>query len=108
MVSGFKDFLLKNQVVSLAVAVIIGGAVGKVVTSLVADIVMPLISLALPGGEWRTAKIILSQTTGPDGKEVINAINIGTFLGNTVDFIVIAFCVYVIAKVVMKEEPKLG
>ena len=55
MIKGFKEFLLKNNVLALAVAVIVGGAVGKVVSSLAADIIMPLISKLIPGGEWRTA-----------------------------------------------------
>ena len=80
MIKGFKEFLLKNNVLALAVAVIVGGAVGKVVSSLAADIIMPLIGLVLPGGDWRTAKLVLSTTMGPDGKEVVNAINYGTFL----------------------------
>lgn len=108
MIGGFKEFLLKGQVLGLAVGVIIGAAVGKVVSSLVADIIMPVVSLLIPGGEWRTAKIILGRTVGPDGKEVVNAINVGTFAGNVIDFVVIAFCVYVIAKIALKEEPKIG
>ncbi|MEO8657658.1 MAG: large conductance mechanosensitive channel protein MscL [Bryobacteraceae bacterium] len=108
MLGGFKDFLMKGQLMALAVGIIIGGAVGKVVSSLVADILMPVISLALPGGEWRTAKIVLSHATGPDGKEIINAINIGTFIGNVIDFAVIAFVVFMIAKAFLKEEPKIG
>ena len=68
MIKGFKDFLFKNNVLALAVAVIVGGAVGKVVSSLAADLIMPLISLVLPSGEWRTAKLVLSRTVGADGK----------------------------------------
>jgi len=105
MIQGFREFLLKHQVMGLAIAVIIGGAVGKVVSSLVADIVMPLISPLIPGGEWRTAKFILNRTTGPDGKEVINAINYGNFAGTVVDFLVIALCVYLIAKALIREAP---
>jgi large conductance mechanosensitive channel len=105
MIRGFKDFLLKNNVLALAVAVIVGGAVGKVVSSLAADILMPLISMALPSGEWRAAKIVLSQTIGPDGKEAVNAINYGTFVGNVVDFIIIALVVYMITKALIKEAP---
>ena len=56
MIKGFKEFLLKNNVLALAVAVIVGDAVGKVVSSLAADLIMPLISLVLPAGDWRTAK----------------------------------------------------
>lgn len=104
MIQGFRDFLLKHQVLGLAIAVIIGGAIGKVVSSLVADILMPLISLLIPGGEWRMAKLILSKTVGTDGKEVVNAISYGNFAGSIVDFIVIAFCIYLIAKACIKEE----
>jgi large conductance mechanosensitive channel len=102
---GFKEFLLKNQVLGLAVAVIMGGAIGKVVSSLVADILMPFISLLIPGGEWRAAKFVLSTSVGPDGKEVINALTYGTFVGSIVDFVVIAFCVYMIMKALIKEAP---
>ena len=72
MIRGFKEFLLKNNVLALAVAVIVGGAVGKVVSSLAADILMPLISIVIPSGDWRAAKMVLSRTVGPDGKEVVN------------------------------------
>ena len=105
MIRGFKEFLLKYAVVGLAIAVIIGGAIGKVVSSMVADILMPVISLAIPGGEWRSAKLVLSTTTTPDGKTVVNSINYGTFLGNVIDFVVIAFCVYLITKAFLKETP---
>ena len=105
MIKGFKEFLLKNNVLALAVAVIVGGAVGKVVSSLAADILMPLIGLAIPGGEWRSAKIILNKAVGPDGKEVVNAINYGSFMGSVIDFIIIAFVVYMMTKALIKEEP---
>jgi large conductance mechanosensitive channel len=105
MIRGFKEFLLKNNVLALAVAVIVGGAVGKVVSSLAADILMPLISLVIPSGDWRAAKMVLSRTVGPDGKEVVNAVNYGTFAGSVVDFLIIAFVVYVITKALIKEAP---
>ena len=105
MIRGFKEFLLKNNVAALAVAVIIGGAVGKVVSSLAADILMPLIGMVLPSGEWRAAKLVISKTVGPDGKEAINAINYGTFFGSLVDFIIIALVVYMMTKALIKEAP---
>jgi large conductance mechanosensitive channel len=105
MIKGFKEFLLKNNVAALAVAVIVGGAVGKVVSSLAADILMPLIGMVLPTGDWRAAKLVLSKTVGPDGKEAINAINYGTFFGSVVDFIIIAFVVYMMTKALIKEAP---
>jgi large conductance mechanosensitive channel len=66
---------------------------------------MPLISPLIPGGEWRTAKLVISRTVGPDGKEVLNALNYGSFVGSLVDFVVIAFCVYMIMKALIKEAP---
>jgi large conductance mechanosensitive channel len=105
MIKGFKEFLLKNNVLALAVAVIVGGAVGKVVSSLAADLIMPLISYFLPGGDWRSAKLVLSTTVGADGKEAVNSINYGTFFGSVVDFVIIAFVVYVITKSLIKEAP---
>jgi large conductance mechanosensitive channel len=105
VVKGFKDFLLKNNVLALAVAVIVGGAVGKVVSSLAADLIMPLISMVLPSGEWRSAKLVLSKTVGPDGKEAVNALNYGTFFGNVVDFLIIALVVYMLTKSLIKEAP---
>ncbi|HXK03890.1 MAG TPA: large conductance mechanosensitive channel protein MscL [Verrucomicrobiae bacterium] len=105
MIKGFKEFLLKNNVLALAIAVIVGGAVGKVVSSLAADLIMPLISLVLPSGEWRAAKLVLSKTVGPDGKEAVNALNYGTFFGNVVDFLIVAFVVYMLTKSLIKEAP---
>jgi large conductance mechanosensitive channel len=101
----FRDFLLKQNALALAVGVIIGAAIGKVVSSLVADMVMPLISLVLPGGDWRAAKIVLSETVGPDGKPVVNSINYGTFGGTIVDFIIVALVVFMIVQYLLKPAP---
>ncbi len=105
MIKGFRDFLLKNSVLALAIGFIMGAATGKVVSSLVADIFMPVISLLLPSGDWRTAKLVLTRSVGPDGKEVVNAINLGTFLGNVLDFVAIALVIYLITKALIKEAP---
>jgi large conductance mechanosensitive channel len=102
---GFKDFLLKNSVLALAIGFIMGAATGKVVSSLVADVIMPVISLALPAGEWRSAKWELGAKMIVDGKETVKAINYGTFFGSVVDFVVIAFVVYMITKALIKEAP---
>ena len=105
MIRGFKEFLLKNNVLALAIAVIVGGAVGKVVSSLAADLIMPVVSLMLPSGAWREAKIVLKTSIGADGKPVENAINYGTFMGNVVDFIIIALIIYLMTKALIKEAP---
>jgi large conductance mechanosensitive channel len=101
----FREFLLKQNALALAIGVIIGAAMGRVVTSLVADLLMPVVGLAMPGGDWRAARIVLSQTVGPDGKPIINAINYGAFLGTVLDFIVVAFVVFLIVRAMLKPAP---
>jgi large conductance mechanosensitive channel len=102
MLKEFKAFLLQTNALALAVGVIIGGAVGKVVSSLVADILMPLIGMMIPGGAWRDAKFVLS--TKPDGS-VANAVTYGSFVGAFVDFVIIAFVVFMITKALLKPVP---
>ena len=99
---GFVDFLKQTNALALAVGVIIGGAVGKVVSSLVADVLMPLISLGMPAGDWREAKIALSHK--PDGA-IDKALGIGSFSGTVIDFIIVAFVVYMITKSLLKPAP---
>ncbi|MGH7741195.1 MAG: large conductance mechanosensitive channel protein MscL [Candidatus Eiseniibacteriota bacterium] len=102
MIKEFKNFLLETNALALAVGVIIGGAVGKVVSSLVSDILMPIIGIAIPGGEWRTLKLVL--TSKPDGTP-LNAITYGAFIGAVVDFTIIALCVFLITKALLKPAP---
>ena len=85
MLKEFKEFLTKSSALALAIGVIIGGAVGKVVSSLVDNILMPLIGLVLPGGEWREIKIPLR--TDAAGK-VVSALGVGPLLGSIVDFLI--------------------
>jgi large conductance mechanosensitive channel len=105
MVREFREFLLKQNALALAVGVITGAALGRVVTSLVADLLMPLISLGMPHGDWRAAKVVLSQTIGPDGKDVINSINYGAFFGTVVDFVIVSFAVFLIVRQFLKPSP---
>jgi len=102
----FREFLLKQNALALAVGVIIGAAIGRVVTSLVSDIMMPIISLGLPQGDWRASKFVLSQSVGPDGKEVINSVNYGNFMGTIVDFVIVAFVVFLLVRQFLKPSPE--
>ena len=102
--SGFRAFLLKTNALALAIGVIIGAATGKVVSAIVADALMPIISLMIPSGSWREAQLVLTQTTGADGKPVVNAIKYGDVLGNVVDFVIVAFLVFVITKALVREK----
>jgi len=99
---GFVDFLKQTNALALAIGVIIGGAVGKLVGSVVSDFIMPLVSLAMPAGDWRAAKIVL--TTNPDGT-ADKALGIGSLAGAAVDFVIIALVVYLIGKSLLKPAP---
>jgi large conductance mechanosensitive channel len=105
MIAEFRGFLTKTNALALAIGVIIGAAVGGVVSALAADILMPIISRVLPGGDWRQAKIVLNTATDAAGKTTENAILYGHFLGTVIDFIVISFVVFLIVKTLVKPVP---
>jgi large conductance mechanosensitive channel len=98
MAREFKDFLVKQNALALAVAVIIGAAIGKVVSSIVDDVINPVLGLALPGGGWREARIVLAHSTDATGKVVENSIQYGHLLGAIVDFVIIGLVVFMIIK----------
>lgn len=103
MIREFKEFLVKQNALALAVAVIIGAAIGKVVSALVDHVINPIIGLALPGGSWREAKIVLSTATDANGKVVENAIAYGQLLGAVVDFAIISLVVFLIIKAMLPK-----
>ena len=98
MIRDFKEFLVKQNALALAVAVILGAAIGKVVSALVNNVINPIIGLALPGGSWREARIVLSSTTDANGEVVENAIAYGQLLGAVVDFLIIGFVIFLIIR----------
>ena len=98
----FKSFLTKSNALALAVGVIIGAATGKVVTAIVSDLLMPVIGLVLPKGDWREAKVVLSSSTDANGKVTENAIKYGDLLGTVVDFLFIALVVFLLTKALLK------
>jgi large conductance mechanosensitive channel len=107
MLDEFVKFLTKSNALALAVGVIIGAATQKVVSATVDDLLMPVIGLIMPAGDWREAQIVLTQSTDAAGKITVNAIKYGHFVGSIIDFTIIAFVVFVITKLLLpKEEPK--
>ena len=104
MIRDFRDFLFKQNALALAVGVIIGAAIGRVVQSIVNDLLMPVVGLAMPGGDWREARLVLSETVGKDGKPVINSINYGAFVGTVIDFAIVALVIFMILRVAIKPE----
>ncbi len=105
----FKEFAVKGNVVDLATAVIIGGAFGKIVSSLVADIIMPLVGLFTGGSNFSGWKIILR----PEIKDAAGAVtktalslNAGAFIQNIVDFLIIAASVFLMVKILLKVKSR--
>lgn len=94
IVKEFKDFLNEYKVIGLAVAFIIGVALTNLIQSMVNNIIMPLITPFIPGGQWEQATLNL----GPF------VIKWGAFLSSLINFLIIALVVFLIAKKVLKEE----
>jgi len=105
MFSEFRGFLTKTNALALAIGVIIGAAVGNVVSALAADILMPVIGQVLPGGNWREAKFVLSTATDSAGKVTESAILYGHFIGTVLDFVIISLVVFIIVKALVKPVP---
>jgi large conductance mechanosensitive channel len=100
IVGEFRSFVTKSNTFALALGVIIGAATQKVVSAIVGDLLMPLLGLLLPPGDWREAKIVLSKGVGEKASE--NAIKYGDLIGTVVDFLVIALIVFLITKALVK------
>ena len=103
MWSEFRGFLLKTNALALAIGVIIGGALGTVVKSLVDDIIMPPIGLLLGGVDFTGLKIVLKSAVNGDATTEV-AIRYGSFINAIVAFVIIAFVVWRISKMFIKEE----
>ncbi len=107
----FKEFAMKGNVMDMAVGVIIGGAFGKIISSLVDDIIMPLIGTVTGGIDFTNKYIALSDKI-VDGmslekaKEVGAVFAYGQFLQNIVDFIIVALCIFVMLKAINKLSRK--
>lgn len=99
----FKDFAMKGNVIDLATAVIIGGAFGKIVSSLVNDILMPPIGVLLGNVNFKDLRVIIQDAVG-DIPAV--SINYGMFLQNIIDFIIIAFSIFMVIKAYKRMERK--
>ena len=102
MVAEFRAFLTKTNALALAVGVIIGAAVGNVVSAVSADILMPIVSLFLPGGNWREAKYVMTTSTDAAGKVTENAILYGHLLGTVVDFLLISLVLFFIVRTLIR------
>lgn len=99
MFKEFKEFAMKGNVIDMAVGVIIGAAFGKIVTSLVNDIIMPAVGMVLGKVDFKNLAITLSEAT-----ETTPAVSIryGIFINTVLDFVIVAFCIFMAIKVMNK------
>jgi large conductance mechanosensitive channel len=101
MLKEFKEFAMRGNVIDLAVAVVIGGAFGKIVTSFVNDILMPPLGLLLGNVDFKDLKMVMKE-----GSEGVDAVtwNYGMFIQNTVDFLIIAFAIFMVVRTLTKMQ----
>jgi large conductance mechanosensitive channel len=104
----FKAFAMRGNVVDLAVGVVIGGAFGKITSSVVNDIIMPLISMITGGIDFSQWKIVLKEAVVENGEEIAAAVsvNYGTLISTILDFIIIAFAVFCMVKALNRLHRK--
>lgn len=110
-VKDFKEFIAKGNVMDMAVAVIIGGAFSKIVTSLVNDIIMPLISKLFGAATFADLKAVLTPASKEivDGEEVVKEalyLNYGAFIQNVIDFLLVALVIFIVLKAFMAMKKK--
>jgi large conductance mechanosensitive channel len=103
MIKEFKAFAMRGNVVDLAVGIIIGGAFGKIVTSLVNDILMPPIGMILSGVDFASLAFMLKSAQ--DGKPAV-AIGYGAFINTMIDFIIVAFAIFLMIRAINRFQKK--
>lgn len=104
----FKEFAFKGNVLDLAVGVIMGGAFGKIVTSVVNDLIMPILGSLMAGMDFKSLKYVLSEAV-MEGETVIKpeaAIMYGNFIQNVVDFLIVALSIFLFIKLINKSKEK--
>lgn len=109
MLSEFREFAMRGNVIDLAVGVVIGTAFGKIVSSLVDDVIMPVIGKLIGGVNFSDLSMVLTPTQfGADGKEVAAAVlfKYGNFIQSIIDFTLIAFAVFVAVKLINRLQRK--
>lgn len=103
IIKEFREFAVKGNVVDMAVGIIIGAAFGKIVSSLVADVVMPPIGLLIGGVDFSDLAIVLKEATA-DSTAVVIAY--GKFIQTTLDFVIVAFAIFMVIKALNKLKRK--
>ncbi|MCP4047320.1 MAG: large-conductance mechanosensitive channel protein MscL [Gammaproteobacteria bacterium] len=103
MMSEFKSFAMRGNVVDMAVGIVIGGAFGKIVSSFVSDVLMPPIGMLMGGVDFKDLAFVLQAAT-EDAAAV--SINYGTFIQTVLDFVIIAFAIFMVVKAMNNMKKK--
>ena len=108
MVSEFKEFAMRGNVIDLAVGVVLGAAFGRIVSSLVDDLIMPVLGKMVGGVDFSTLAVVLEPARlGADGKEVAAVLlRYGNFMQSILDFVLVAFAIFLFVKVINKMHRK--
>lgn len=110
MLKEFKEFALKGNVIDMAIGVIVGGAFGKIVTSLVNDVIMPFFGFLTAGMDIKTLKWVLSPAVmeGDVVKTAEAAILYGNFLQNIIDFLIISVSIFLVIRFINKAKDRIA
>jgi large conductance mechanosensitive channel len=103
MMSEFRDFAMRGNVVDMAVGIVIGGAFGKIVTSFVNDVLMPPIGMAIGGVDFSDLAVVLKEAAGE--AEAVT-LNYGAFIQTVLDFVIIAFAIFMVIKAMNNLKKK--
>jgi len=109
MIKEFKEFALRGNVIDMAVGIIIGGAFGKLVTSMVNDLLMPLIGVLMGGVNFTTLKIVMTEAELNVAGEIIKpevAFMYGSFIQAVIDFLIIAFAIFMVIRTMNRMKKK--
>lgn len=109
LLQDFKDFAMRGNVVDMAVGVIVGGAFGKIVSSLVDDIIMPVVGIATGGMDFKDLKAVIQEPVKDAAGAVVQeavTVNYGMFIQYVVDFLIVAFCIFMAIRFMQKFRKK--
>jgi large conductance mechanosensitive channel len=94
----FREFISRGNVIDLAIGVVIGAAFGKIVTSIVEDLIMPAIGKVLAGVDFKNLRLVIGSNVDAEGKVTEVAIKYGSFIQTVIEFLIIAFVIFLIVK----------
>jgi len=108
MMKEFKEFAMRGNVIDMAVGIVIGGAFGKIVSSLVKDVIMPPIGMALGNVDFSNLSFVLKEAVTESGEVVAEAVtvNYGLFINTVIEFIIVAFAIFMVIKGMNKMKKK--